>query len=362
MTPPAYSRQYYPALDGLRGLAILLVILYHNFSFISHFFFAWLGVDLFFVLSGYLITTILLNSVNSSHYLKNFYVKRVLRVFPLYYLSLIIFLILFPLLGIYKSELKYYVDNQLWFWFYLQNWLLSFNFPTTDKFLNHFWSLAVEEQFYLVWPFIILWLRSPKKLMVFMICVLVLLLIGRSIVWMQRFSNLNYTTFYTFTRVDGICIGCMLALLHKTHFHFLRKNTAAIVISLAVLNFAFYFLSRFGDFPYLAFVGYTTFAAMFGLLIHEAVIGDSIIINTIFKQPVLKFFGTISYGLYVFHWPIYMMTEKSLNNFFFQDINLSGEISRLATSLVATMLAFIISVLSYYIYEMRFLKLKEKFR
>src|SRR4030095_2778309 len=154
MTPPAYSRQYYPALDGLRGLAILLVILYHNFSFINHFFFAWLGVDLFFVLSGYLITSILLNSVNSPHYLKNFYAKRVLRVFPLYYLSLIIFLIIFPLLGIYKSELKYYVDNQLWFWFYLQNWLLSFNFPTTGNFLNHFWSLGVEEQFYLAWPFI----------------------------------------------------------------------------------------------------------------------------------------------------------------------------------------------------------------
>jgi len=362
MAEAAPQKPYYPALDGLRGLAILLVILYHNFHFINHFFFAWLGVDLFFVLSGYLITSILLKSVNSAHYLRNFYWRRILRVFPLYYLCLIIFLVALPLLGFYKKELQFYVDNQLWFWFYLQNWLLCFNFPPTGNLLNHFWSLAVEEQFYLVWPFVILWLRNPKKLLMFMMGVLIVLLVVRSIVWMYKLPQFNYTNFYTFTRIDGICIGCSIALLHRINFNFLRKNTAAIVIALAILNFGFYFLNRSGDFPYLAFVGYTTFAAMFGLLIHEAVTGDTRIINKILELQVLKFFGMISYGLYVFHWPVYMITQPGLKNFFLQDLNLSEQMSKLGTSLLATMLAIVISVISYYAYEMKFLKLKEKFR
>ncbi|MBL0130273.1 MAG: acyltransferase [Chitinophagaceae bacterium] len=87
------NKKYYPALDGMRGIAILFVIFHHNFEFISYSFFGWLGVDLFFVLSGFLITDILLNTLNQQNFLRNFYIRRVLRIFPLFYLAILVFFI-----------------------------------------------------------------------------------------------------------------------------------------------------------------------------------------------------------------------------------------------------------------------------
>src|SRR3979409_1142111 len=111
MKPENPNRRYYPVLDGIRGFAILLVVFYHNFGFINYFFFGWLGVDLFFVLSGFLITDILLKTLTNKNYLTNFYMRRILRIFPLYYLSLILFLIILPKLNL-RFDVKYYSDNQ----------------------------------------------------------------------------------------------------------------------------------------------------------------------------------------------------------------------------------------------------------
>ena len=96
MNVPTPDRAYYPALDGLRGLAILLVLLYHNFAFVSYFEMGWLGVDLFFVLSGFLITERLLLTVGTEKWMQKFYISRMLRIFPLYYLCLFLFLYIIP--------------------------------------------------------------------------------------------------------------------------------------------------------------------------------------------------------------------------------------------------------------------------
>ncbi|MBL0272153.1 MAG: acyltransferase [Chitinophagaceae bacterium] len=96
MTAVNPNRSYYPSLDGLRGVAILLVVFLHNFGFMNYFFFGWLGVDLFFVLSGFLITDILLKTLDKPNFLRNFYMRRILRIFPLFYLTLIIFLLIIP--------------------------------------------------------------------------------------------------------------------------------------------------------------------------------------------------------------------------------------------------------------------------
>lgn len=354
------GRLHYPALDGLRGLAILLVVVYHNFGFINVFFFGWLGVDLFFVLSGFLITDILLKTLGRKDYLKKFYIRRVLRIFPLYYLCLILFLVIIPKLNP-QFDVKYYTDNQVWLWTYLQNWLYIFKNPDQTNTLNHLWSLAVEEQFYLLWPLAILFIRKPKYLLIFISLLLVAVLGLRLWVWMNQVADLAYFNLYTFTRIDGICIGCMIALLLRIDKDFLKKYTAGIVLFFAALNFAFFFINRryHFAFPYLALTGYTTFAMMFGLLVNEAVTGKTKLINLLFNIPILKFFGKISYGFYIFHWPVYLL----LSPYLFPWISkfASGGLLQFAVSVIATLAAVAISLLSYQYYEKHFLRLKDKF-
>lgn len=360
MNPEHPNRQYYPALDGLRGLAILLVVVYHNFGFINVFFFGWLGVDLFFVLSGFLITDILLKTAGKKDYLKNFYVRRVLRIFPLYYFCLLLFLVILPRLNI-QFDIKYYTDNQLWLWTYLQNWLYTFKNPGATNTLNHLWSLAVEEQFYLLWPLVIVLLRKPKYLLVFISLLLVAVLGLRLWIWTNHIADLAYFNLYTFTRIDGICIGCMIALLQRINPRFLKEYTTAIVLFFAALNFAFFFINRSYHFafPYLALVGYTTFAMMFGLLVNEAVTKETKLINLLFNIPLLKFFGKISYGFYVLHWPLYILLSPLL--FSLLSKMTTGAVLQFSISVIATLASIAISWLSYQYFERYFLKLKERF-
>lgn len=356
------QKQHYPALDGLRGVAILLVLLYHNFRFVEHFFFGWLGVDLFFVLSGFLITTILIDTVNKPNYFKNFYMRRVLRIFPLYYSVLIIFLIILPSLHIYQERLAYFVKNQWWFWLYAENWLMSFNFPPgNSNFLNHFWSLAVEEQFYLVWPPIVFLIRKPKALFWVMMALLLVAIGSRYYIWSQQIADLNYTTLYTFTRIDGICVGALVALLRKIDSGFLKRNLSYIVLSVAALNFAFYFLNQpYGVLPYLAIAGYTTFAFLFGVLVNEIVTSDKGLFNSVLTIKPLMYIGKISYGFYVFHWPVYAIISDLLGNKIIEGMG-DGFLAQLTIALIATTIAFVISVLSFHFFESKFLRLKKYF-
>ena len=154
------------ALDGLRGFALLLVFGYHALSreLVSTSLAGtlakkialtgWVGVDLFFVLSGFLITSILLDARTAGNYLRVFYARRALRIFPLYYLVLAASLLLMPDHFGWKA--------QIFYWFNLSNLVTAFH-PLLIPYLAHFWSLAIEEQFYLVWPALVLLLR-PRAL------------------------------------------------------------------------------------------------------------------------------------------------------------------------------------------------------
>jgi peptidoglycan/LPS O-acetylase OafA/YrhL len=363
MTAENPNRSYYPALDGLRGVAILMVVFLHNFGFMNYFFFGWLGVDLFFVLSGFLITDILLKTLNKPHFLRNFYMRRLLRIFPLFYLVLVICLFILPNIPGLGIDLSYYNRNQFWFWTYLQNWLFIFHEPTGSKMLLHTWSLGVEEQFYLVWPITILLVRKPKTLLALAMAVLILIGSARYILWTYQVEDLAYASLYTFTRIDGLCIGSMLALLMRVNPGFLKKYTAFIVLLMAAVNFGFYFFNGRHSFtlPYLAVVGYTTFAVLFGILVHEAVAGESRIIRFLLDNRPLKFFGKISYGLYVYHWPVYILSFGAIQHSLLQFSFFNQATSTIAASLAATVLSVIVSLLSYHYFEKHFLNIKRSF-
>lgn len=243
MNPANTERQHYSALDGLRGAATLTIVIYHNFAFTQKYiFFGWVSVDLFFTLSGFLITDILMKAVNRPHFLRNFYARRLLRIFPLYYASLVIFLLVLPRLNT-ELHLGYYQQNQSWLWTYLQNWLYIFKPPSGTESLNHLWSLAVEEQFYLVWPFIILLIRKPKWLLLAISLLLAAVIGLRLWIWMYHLSGFAYYNLYTFTRIDGICIGSMVAILLRMNPGLLKKYTPVVVLFFAILNFAFFLLT-----------------------------------------------------------------------------------------------------------------------
>jgi peptidoglycan/LPS O-acetylase OafA/YrhL len=199
--------KYYSGLDGLRGIAIILVVGYHYFPSLSVFGNAWLGVDLFFVLSGFLITEILLRTNNTENQLRNFYIRRILRIFPVYYFSLFLYFFVLPGLGSTPLAESYYVSNKAWFLLYLQNWLFIFKTPDPSTFLNHYWSLGVEEQFYIIWPVLIVLIRNTKKLSRILLGGLILVASTRIVLFLFPVPKLNYYNFHTFSRIDGLLAG-----------------------------------------------------------------------------------------------------------------------------------------------------------
>lgn len=364
MTELNSQRAHYPALDGLRGIAILLVVFFHNFGFTNYFFFGWLGVDLFFVLSGFLITDILIRGINGRSFLKSFYIKRVLRIFPVYFLLLIIFLIVLPNLSTYTGNLKYYTDNQIWLWTYLQNWLYIFKPIERSNVLLHLWSLAVEEQYYIIWPFVILIFRKPKLLLTFSLSLLLGIILLRLIVWIQHIEGLQYFSWYTFTRIDGLCIGSALALVKFISPKFITINTPYIVLSVAAVNCIFYFINKSYNysFPYLPLVGYSTFAIVFAIIVFEAGTHNRNFITALLSIAPLRFIGKISYGFYIFHWPVYKWLYPGLTDYF-NSFSFDSKITpNIIAATMATLAGFLISIISYYLFEMRFLKLKKYFR
>src|SRR5690349_12912743 len=231
------------SLNGLRGIAILLVLLYHNFPYFQITYFGWVGVDLFFVLSGFLITRILLSTKEGDNYFRNFYVRRALRIFPLYYLSILIFLFIeytlpLPATMSFSNHLNFYLS-------YFQN-LLYFqksDHPLGHSILNHFWSLSVEEHFYILWPWFVFYLTEKQ-----LIRTGVIIIVASKVLSLILFSQgMSWVTVYTFSfvRFETLMMGALLAILVSYRVNLIEKYTKWIfaLSGIAILAFFGYYIA-----------------------------------------------------------------------------------------------------------------------
>jgi peptidoglycan/LPS O-acetylase OafA/YrhL len=309
----------YPELDGIRGLAILLVLAYHcgRFETVSAvdkainkgFEFGWAGVDLFFALSGFLITGILLDSRREQGYLRVFFGRRVLRIFPLYFCFLIGLGVFAAWLAPALAQSQQYLHVQGWYWLYGVNLLIAsrgdWNAAPFDS--GILWSLAIEEQFYLLWPFIV-W-KLPRTLLL-RLCVL--LIVGAfAFRLVLQWHGAAAAAIYTLTpsRIDALLVGALAALLVRGPADrvqlarwaraALLAGSAALLITLAADR------NTSGDGRFMQTLGFSALGWIaFGVLIMTRTAADGSWFRRVLRSPVLMFFGAYSYAIYVLHYVV----------------------------------------------------------
>jgi peptidoglycan/LPS O-acetylase OafA/YrhL len=366
-------------LDGLRGIAILSVMLYHFKLFgieewsgrWEHVYsqwagIGWAGVDLFFVLSGFLITGILYQSRDRLHYYRNFYARRTVRIFPLYYASLVLFFFAAPLvLGwMHKSDLlgQFAGRQGQWFaWLYLVNWQMGFAIAPVSLLMQHYWSLSIEEQFYLVWPFLVL--RLERRRLMKVCGGLVVLSFALRVVFHQLdMERAAYMA--TFCRMDSLAIGAVLALCRQADGEWrmvrrvapllaaLSASGLALIVALTQTTAHGIWMQTFG-FSLLGFFFGSCLVLALGLPEGGAA-------YRLTASPVLRFFGKYSYCLYICHQPfIILMARAGLNGTRLTGVLHSRILAILAVNGVALCLTVAAALISWHLFEKQFLKLKE---
>lgn len=311
------NRQYYPALNGLRALALVMVFGGHYL----HLPWAFTGVDLFFVLSGFLITGILYDTRDAEHRVRIFYTRRTLRIFPLYYG---VFLSLLALTPIYHWQWN-------WYWMawplYLGNFL-RFLFPysqaaqlagaaqlhggaghNTIMYLGHLWSLCVEEQFYLAWPWVVFGVKDRRRLI--WICVAFVIACpfarwGAIVSLPSIYGELEIGYSFTLLRVDALLLGGLVALLWRGPERERLLTCSRWIASVGLPLFLLYVLMTthlHGD------PNYPAWRLTWGLSLVD-ILTAALIVAALrettwafkaFNLRPLRWFGTITYGAYVFH-------------------------------------------------------------
>lgn len=371
--PPPLSELRMPALDGIRGVAVLLVIP-HNTSLVDgvalHGFgyplkelllFGWAGVQLFFVLSGFLISGALLDTQDSSNYYSSFYARRALRILPLYYGTLIVSLLLLTPLQMLPQQTLATSHAQIWLWTFLSNW--------TDPLLggvyglSHFWSLAVEEQFYLLWP-LILYRRAPQSVFRLCIAIAVAALAIRTTLRLQG-SPPDYLYEFTVCRMDALALGGAAAAWLR-----MPRWQAATARALPYLPWVALLLGVTGavsthDFMRTGFAtqtfGQSVLAVVFTLMVLAAARRPEdpagAYVRVLSWAP-LRSVGKYSYAMYVFHFPLHRWLVAPLAAAVAPE---PGAAAALAYAVIMVLASYLLAWVSFNLYERHFLRLKRFF-
>jgi peptidoglycan/LPS O-acetylase OafA/YrhL len=375
-----------PVLDGIRGVAILMVMVFHFWLFgtttgtslweriysnVAGM--GWIGVDLFFVLSGFLITGILYDSRSSEHYYRVFYARRTVRIFPLYYASLALFFWIIPFVLTHIIHREFAdthssVWEKLFAWTYLVNWYEGVTgFKGMPLPLAHFWSLAIEEQFYFVWPFLVLTV-ARRRLMAICCGLTALGLVSRMIAYGIHIPVIAYT--WTFCRADSLAIGAVLALAARDPSDwkivekwalFLAICALSAVILLRILNP----LSVAGPGHDPTFLvgtfGVSFLGIFFGSCLAVAVSSqERSVLHRSLSSPFLRFFGKYSYCLYVCHVPFIVFCAKAgLQSSYLENFLHSKFLAILVMNGIGFASTTAIALTSWNLFEKQFLKLKD---
>ena len=351
---------YIPQFDGLRGFAILLVLIGHSgfLEALPHagmLEYARFGVDLFFVLSGFLITGILTDSKGSRHFFRNFYARRVLRIWPLYYAVLFVAFVIVPL---FAPSMRSTAAG-IWpaFVFYVQN-IVFVKRDTYPFGLGATWSLAVEEQFYLTWPLMVFLF---KKRTLAIICAS-LVVVSLSLRLAARFYGApsGFIHFFTLSRLDAIAFGSLAAL-------WLRSPSCTLVrwriraYQFLGLGVAGTILARILMHRNSSIVSYTFLAIAFTGLLGTSLTSDprSSLLGRSLSAAWLRYTGKISYGIYLLHYPLFILWAHFIGSLgFYRDHQLAGNLVAFAAQIP---LATIAASISWHFFEEPILRVKERF-
>lgn len=355
-----HSIRRIPALDGLRGIAIIVVLFWHYF--LPSWFPGWSGVDLFFVLSGYLITGNLLAAKGQPHYFTRFYRNRALRILPLYYALLIGFFLAIRFLVHQRNlpDLAFYTDHWKSFFILTQNWTIAFHGLPRNLSMAPTWSLAIEEQFYLIWPLIILLIPGDKPRIRLFTLLIILIFLSRTLGYLFISRNEDLYYFATFFHMDGLIIGALLYQIHRSEIKIATPVLTWCLLLLTIILALGCISARDvdGTSPFFETVGFTFVALWYGLLLHISVkLPDSLFTRSL-NWSFLRYCGKISYGLYLIHYPVLFFAGF---RFYFWALghwpDKSG-ILHVCMQALCILATFLLSSLSYRYFESRFLRLK----
>ncbi len=379
------GEKYFPALDGLRGLAALMVVAHHSASsywltnnfdkaYLRATSLLWVGVDLFFVLSGFLITNILLDTRKSPNYFRAFYGRRFVRIFPLYYVFLAVFYILLPALGVRLSPLELHAE--VWQWTYTANIYDGFySWPGAN--IGHFWTLGIEEQFYFLWPLAVFF-TNDRYLKPGIIAVFLSLPLLRALFLGVDLSAQFINTF-TFCHMDGLLLGALISIAFRegfiqkiTSYHaIIKKFDWAIGGSVFAFILVYGFILRNDQFSlyiltwpsWLQCTGTTIISLPLAYAVLRAVSPTTNILQRVMSLQSLRSIGKYSYALYVLHAPICVWSGAHFPvPSYLQNLPPAWSFMHsLYIIIVQFTLSIIAAIVSWNVLEKHFLKLKKYF-